>query len=557
MKSPFLFLCFFLLLSGCGLSLGYAESPVDHPADTFSLANRELLRNRLEAAGMPARLQVGGERVHSVTALPEFYLRRIYHPAWSRHGEPLPAARELVAAISEAHLHGFSPEHYHKQQIERLLQQLPDSNAKMRLLVDLDLLLTDAYLLLASHYQSGRINPETIDPEWRARRRNGDPMPVLERALVTGTVAESLRSLLPRPDEYAGLCTALQHYRELLSHGGWPQVPDGTKLEEGMRGERVTLLRQRLAWEDRLLEVEGELFDAELVEAVRRFQRRHGLHDDGVVGRHTLVELNVPTAERVRQLEVNLERWRWLPAELGPRYVLVNIASFQLFVVEENETVLDMRVVVGRPYRRTPVFSDRIRYLVLNPDWQVPEVIARKDIVPLVRKDPAYLERMRFAVLQGWGAQTKEIQPAAIDWRKVNAERFPYRLRQEPGPNNALGRIKFMFPNSYNVYLHDSPARELFRKDSRSFSSGCIRVEKPLELATYLLGGTPLSDLAALKSALDAGATLTVQLPTPVPVHLLYWTAWVDGQGVLHFRPDIYGRDRTLRQALDLPPPRP
>jgi L,D-transpeptidase YcbB len=274
------------------------------------------------------------------------------------------------------------------------------------------------------------------------------------------------------------------------------------------------------------------------------------------VGRDTLAALNVPTVERVRQLEVNLERWRWLPAELGRRYVLVNIASYQLSVVEENETVLDMRVVVGRPYRRTPVFSDRIRYLVLNPDWQVPDVIARKDIVPQLRKDPAYIERMRFAVLKGWGAQTQEIQPASINWRRINAERFPYRLRQAPGPNNALGRIRFMFPNSHNIYLHDSPARELFRKDSRSFSSGCIRVEKPLELAAYLLRGTSLGNLSELQAELAAGQTRTVPLPEAVPVHLLYWTAWMDGEGVLHFRPDIYGRDLTLRQALEQPQPR-
>jgi L,D-transpeptidase YcbB len=556
MKNICSILCALFLFSGFP-STSHADGAVDLPSDKFSLATRDLLRNRLEEAGLPAHLNVGSGLLYAVTALPDFYQRRNYYPAWSRHGQALPAARELVAAIREAHEHGLQPEHYHLQQIESLLQQLPDSKAKARLLVELELLLTDAYLLLASHYQSGRINPDTIDPEWRARRRNGDPMPILERALISGTIAESLQGLLPRPSEYAGLRAALQHYRELAGAGGWPQIPGGRKLAEDMHGEPVALLRLRLAWEDRELAVEGNMFDAALTAAVRRFQRRHGLHDDGVVGPATLAELNVSTTERVRQLEVNLERWRWLPTDLGRRYVLVNIPSFQLYVVEENETVLDMRVVVGRPYRRTPVFSDRIRYLVLNPDWQVPDVIARKDIVPQLRKDPAYIERMRFAVLQGWGAQTQEVMPASIDWRKINAKRFPYRLRQEPGPNNALGRIKFMFPNSHNVYLHDSPARELFRKDSRSFSSGCIRVEQPLELATYLLRDTPLGNLTALKSALDAGETLTVQLPTPVPVHLLYWTAWVDGEGVLQFRPDIYDRDRTLRQALDAPPPRP
>jgi L,D-transpeptidase YcbB len=553
MKIYFPFIWCLLLLPGY-LSVSFAEA-VGLPSDKFTLATRELLRGRL-GAEPPAHLNVGGDFLYAAAVLPDFYQRRTYYPVWSRNGQALPAAVEMVEAIRDAYRHGFEPEHYHLQQIEGLLQRLPGSRGRALLLTDLDLLLTDAYLLLASHFQSGRVNPEAIDPTWRAQRRNGDPVAVLESALASGSVAASLQSLLPRQSEYEGLRQALQRYRQMAAEGGWPRVPGKTKLAEGSRGPRVVLLGRRLAMEDETVSLKGDVFDVELTAAVRRFQYRHGLNDDGVVGPATLAELNVPTADRVRQLEVNLERWRWLPAELGPRYVLVNIASFKLYVVEDNETKLDMRVVVGRPYRRTPVFSNLIRYLVLNPDWLVPEPIARKDILPEIKRDPAYIERMHFTVLKGWGVRSREIDPSGIDWSRIDPESFPYRLRQKPGPKNALGRVKFMFPNRYNVYLHDTPERKLFRRDRRGFSSGCIRVEHPLELAAYLLRGTSLENLSALRTALDSGMTQTVQLPNPVPVHLLYWTSWVDAQGILHFRQDIYNRDRTLRQALDSPPPR-
>jgi murein L,D-transpeptidase YcbB/YkuD len=304
---------------------------------------------------------------------------------------------------------------------------------------------------------------------------------------------------------------------------------------------------------------ESDLFDEALEEAVRRFQASHGLESDGAVGRGTLAALNVTAAQRVRQIEVNLERWRWLPQKLGDRYVLVNIAAFHLYVVEGGSSILDMRVVVGRPVRRTPVFSDRMTYLVFNPYWEIPELIAVQDIVPQVRRDLSYLAQMGIKVYQGWGAKAREIDPATINWATEWAvpgpKKFPYRLRQEPGPSNALGRIKFMLPNDHDVYLHDTPARNLFRKEARTFSSGCIRIEKPLELAEYLLQNTPLAAREALEAALASDHNRIVSLPSPLPVHLLYWTSWVDTEGVTHFRQDIYGRDEPLRLALDQPPP--
>lgn len=526
--------------------------------DSFSPRVREILQRRLKETGVAESLVAGGEPVYARMALPEFYRRRLYHPAWSWRGQSTVAVTDLLTQIREAAAEGLVPEHYHLPAIEALLAQLawkqPGGRQSAALLADLDLLLTDAFLALGSHFLGGRIDPATIDPEWHARSRRGDPVQVLEHALRTGSVGAALRGLLPPQPEYAGLRRALVDYRLLAAAGGWPTVPEGRKLRRGDVGARVSALRSRLAVTGEVAEGTGGIFDRTLEEGVRRFQLRHGLEDDGVVGRATLAALNVPASERVRQIEVNLERWRWLPQNLGERFVLVNIADFTLTLIDQGEAVMDMRVVVGRPIRHTPVFSDRITYLVLNPSWQVPDMIAVKDILPQMRQDGSYLEKMGIKVFQGWGAKAREIDPGAIDWQRMTPENFPYRLRQEPGPLNALGRIKFMLPNDHDIYLHDTPARELFRKEERTFSSGCIRIEKPLELAEYLLQGTSVGNRPALEAALIRDRNTAIALPKPIPVHLLYWTSWVDRQGKVHFRHDIYGRDETLRLALDQPP---
>jgi murein L,D-transpeptidase YcbB/YkuD len=353
---------------------------------------------------------------------------------------------------------------------------------------------------------------------------------------------------------------ALATYRDIEIAGGWTTIPDGPVLKPGMVDARVALLRERLARTGDLspkARGDGEVFNDELVVAVKRFQRRHGLDVDGVAGPATLSALNVPVSRRIRQIVVNLERWRWLPQALGEYHVIVNIADFHLDCVEKGDTVHAGRVIVGRDYRRTPVFSDELSYIVFNPNWEVPNLIAVEDILPIVRKDPSYLERMGFDVLRGWGADEKRYDAASIDWKAVTKDNFPYRLRQKPGTTNALGRMKLMFPNRFSVYLHDTPARELFGKTERTFSSGCIRVERPIELATWLLSGDAAFDERGIRALLESGETRTVRLPRRVPIHLLYWTSWVDATGTVYFRRDIYGRDARLDAALRQDPPGP
>jgi murein L,D-transpeptidase YcbB/YkuD len=320
----------------------------------------------------------------------------------------------------------------------------------------------------------------------------------------------------------------------------------------------VAALRERLRLEDDLgpaAQQDTALFDEAVEQAVKQFQRRHGLSVDGVVSAATRAELNVRVERRVEQLELNLERWRWLPKDLGQRHIIVNIAAFELDVVEGEAVVLSMRVVVGRPFDRTPVLSDTMRYLVLNPYWHVPRNIAVGELLPKVKRDPSYLARYKMRVFPSVGLDDREIDPTTVDWSAITPARFRFLLRQDPGPQNALGRIKFMFLNKYHVYLHDTPARPLFEEAQRDFSHGCIRIEHPIELALYLLRQDPRWNRDALLRALDEAVDRTVPLPEPIPIHLLYWTAWADADGTIQFRRDLHGRDAPLLTALRAPPP--
>lgn len=359
-----------------------------------------------------------------------------------------------------------------------------------------------------------------------------------------GTAAPEEPQVLGELCVLPALENAISTYREIATQGGWPTVPEGPALQEGDTDNRLLFLRKRLVASADLARsaVQGNRFDDILKEAVQRFQTRHGLTADGVVGAKTLGELNVPVDERIRQLTASLERCQPLPQALEPRHILVNIAAFTLTVFDNGKPVLSMPVIVGKTFRQTPVFNGRIASLVLNPSWEVPHSIATADLLPKIQKNPDFLAKLHLRVFRDWTANS-EIEPATIDWAKLKPARFPYRLHQDPGPSNALGRVKFLFPNPYDVYLHDTPAHELFRKDARTFSSGCIRLARPLDLAVYLLQGTPLGSLAALNEAIGRDKTQNIAIPSPIAVHIVYMTAWVDNDGIVQFRPDIYHRD--------------
>jgi murein L,D-transpeptidase YcbB/YkuD len=523
----------------------------------------EQIRTRIEAVCVGTDLRVCGDPVYASEALPGFYVRRLNRPAWSGNGHLSRLVIDLVNALRRADLDGLRSQDYHLAAIRTLLSAVRGDIRNGGVIVpdrwaELDLLLTDAFLVYGSHLLAGRVNPETLKPEWVANRRGADLAVVLESALASGDVAGALAALEPPQRGFQRLREALVYHRAVVARGGWPTIPDGPKLKRGDYGLPVAALHQRLRLGCDLVALEWmdpQLYDEALEQALKRFQTRYGLTADGVVDSATRSELNVSAQRRVEQLEVNLERWRWLPKDLGRRHIIVNIPAFELEVVEDNAVVLAMRVVVGQPYQHTPVFSETMRYLVLNPYWEVPHDIAVQDVLPHVKRDFSYLSQQQMQMFQGWGPDARAIDPATVNWSAITPDSFPFRLAQNPGPVNALGRIKFMFLNKFNVYLHDTPARPLFAETQRDFSHGCIRIQKPLELALYLLRKDPKWNREALLHALDEMKDRSVPLPEPIPIHLLYWTAWADEDGTIEFRRDIYGQDAPLLAALRAPSP--
>lgn len=482
-----------------------------------------------------------------------FYARRAFRPAWNTEHGPNRLADDLVATLNRADLEGLSPEDYHVNEIGSLLAYVRLTTSSGRApaparLADLDLLLTDAFLLYGSHLLGGRVDPESLHPLWEASPRGADLATLLEAALDSRKIARALQRLAPTHEGYRRLRDALARERAYAKSGAWPVLPRGPALKRGDSSAAVALLRERLHAEGDLEKKDGDRFDDELHEAVRRFQWRHGLEQSGVVDAETFAELNVTAEARVNQIKLNLERWRWLPQHLGRRRVEVNIAAYELRVIDDDEVALRMRVVVGKAYRRTPVFSDTIRYIVLNPNWHVPKSIAVEELIPRIQKDSTYLERFGMRLLTA-GPNAEDVDPRTVDWKEITAENFPYRLRQEPGRLNALGRMKFMFPNQYDVYLHDTPSRHLFDEAQRDFSHGCIRLEMPMQLAVYLMKKSKWNQ-ESIEQALDEGTERSIYLPRPMLVHLLYFTAWADEDGTIQFRQDINGVDQPLSRAL-------
>ena len=498
------------------------------------------------------------------TAVRDFYGARDHQPVWLTNPT---RARALIEAIPDAERHGLVPEDYGLVVLGQYLAAVQESAplpAEQRMALELGL--TQAFFSLADDLATGRVTPKAVDASWHLHPDSPDLPAVLDQALRQDDIAGTLAALAPQQQDYARLMEALQRYRDIAAAGGWPQIPDGTMLAANQPNDpaRVHLLRRRLAAEGYLPQpatsatlsittnppADTGSYDPALAEAVRQFQANHGLLVDGVVGPGTLRALNVPAQARAHQIALNLERWRWLPSTLGDPHIRVNIAGFHLGLYEDGRQVMSMPVIVGKQGWSTPFFSDAIDHVMLNPYWDVPRSIAIEDILPKVREDPSYLYEHHFVVLDGWGEEAPRVDPARIDWSNISAETFPYRFRQLPGPDNALGRIKFMFPNQFAIYLHDTPHDYLFDKRRRALSHGCIRVARPLDLADYLFRNDPSWNRLRFAQVIRSGRHMRVDLPAPMPVYLLYWTAFVNDQGHMQIRPDIYGVDSKQARAL-------
>ncbi len=531
------------------------------PAVAWSESTRAILIERVGPDGAEGPVYCRRDRICGSDVLPGFYRARDYRPAWIDDALRLGDARGLIAALRLVTEDGLDPANYHLAALESLIAEIDTARAEdprsvpPGSLADLEMLLTDGFLLCGSHLVRGQVDPETIQSVWQVKGRVEDLAAALEKGLAARDVPAAIDSLRPGHAVYRGLRRAYREHGAVVAAGGWPGFPPGPKLAKGDRGERVTALRRTLAAMGDFSETgtpeEPELFDDALAGALKAFQRRHGLDPDGAVGAETAAALNVTAAERLRQIRANLERWRWITQDLGEKYVLVNAADYRVSVYEGGQAVMSMQAIVGRAYRQTPDFSGRMSYITLNPPWNVPPRLAREDILPHVKKDPAYLRKKGIRVLENWTAGAQEIDPGDIDWDQVRPESLSYKFRQDPGPQNSLGRLMFMFPNKFDVYMHDTPDRGLFTRAARNLSSGCIRIERPLDLAVYMLRDDPSWSREKLEAAIATGRTQSIPLRRDPPsVHVLYWTAWLGGDGRIQFRQDVYLRDAALDRAL-------
>jgi murein L,D-transpeptidase YcbB/YkuD len=486
----------------------------------------------------------------------QFYQKRGNAPAWIDDRKPSAQMDELIGALRQADRQGLDPALYNASTLAARREEagrgfLTMKGFNEREAVDLDVWLTYLYLQYASDLSNGLANLSHADPAWKIRSEKTDVLALLEQALDQNRVGQSLGELTPSHEQYTRLRDALQKYRQIAQQGGWPALPAALKLKPAQANAAVPVLAKRLAASGDFGSTlrDGDIaYGAELQEAVKRFQRRHGLADDGVVSGATLAQLNVPVERRIEQMTLNLERWRWLPAKLADRYVLVNLPEQRLEVWDRGQVPVSMRVIVGKKATPTPIFDDDMTHIIFSPYWNVPPDIAANETIPSMMRDPAFLSRMNMEVLDRDG---NAVDPSAVDLSSPGN----YRIRQRPGAANALGYVKFMFPNQFNVYLHDTPTDSLFERASRSFSHGCVRLEQPEALARYVLADQPEWTPERIQEAMHSGVEKHVKLTAPIAVYLGYFTARVSADGILQFRDDLYGIDARqstlLATALD------
>ncbi|MBN1664917.1 MAG: L,D-transpeptidase family protein [Deltaproteobacteria bacterium] len=479
-----------------------------------------------------------------------FYKGRDFYPAWIN--TPRPAQIEsLLRVIRNADQEGLRPREYHLEKLEkgvddwRRMTKINEQDIDS--LATLDVLLTDAFFRLGLHLYAGCLDYGSLSPEWGVPRKRIDVVKILEDTLKYSDVEIVLKGFAPRHHSYAGLRAVLRRYRQIAAAGGWPILPAKAAFNKEQKDMPVMMLYERLLASGDMDPYDGHVshvFDDVMKEGVQKFQRRHGLNVDGSVGAETLKHLNVSVEDVIRRIELNMDRIRWFADDPGERYVFVNIADYSLEMIDRQQSVLDMRIVAGTDKNRSYVLSDKIIYLELNPFWNIPESITEKEMLPKIKENPQFLNAKKIKVIKGWSEPSVEVRPDEIDWTAVRGNKFPYRLRQEPGPKNPLGRIKFVFPNKYDVYLHDTTEKHLFNRKKRTLSHGCIRIEKPLDLAVLLLPPDRGWTRQKFQDDIRKGKRVIVRLPEAAPVHIVYWTAWADRDGVLQIRDDVYGLDK-------------
>ncbi len=536
MKIRFIYLTAFVLFAG----FAQAQTP----------SVNDIIKQKIVAGLETKTVAADGIILYSQNVLPAYYESNGYALAWDNQKN----YSELVANLLDSFNEGLNPNDYHLERLKKLAKEVKSNNNPEKT-ADLDLLMTDAILLYAKHLMTGKVDQSKIREGWEVppNKLPENAEELLKNALNHENLTAAITSLEPDNFMYVHLRNGLNNYRRIAKNGGWPTISPGQVLKLDVEDARVIVLRKYLIINGDLsasTTVENEsVFDKDVENAVKQFQFRHNLNQDGVIGKSTLQVINVPIEQRINEIRINMERARWVIHHLPKDFMVVNIAGYNVRRITNEKTAFYSRVIVGKHYHETPIFKGTLKYIEINPTWTLPYSIATKETLPKLQKDPAYLAKHNMIIMDRSG---KELDPSTIDFNKLSRGNFPYTVRQKAGPHNALGQVKFIFPNQHAVYLHDTPARGLFAREERAFSHGCIRLDQKWELFLNLVGDDGW-DMARINEVLNSGVTTRVNLKKPIEILLLYWTAGADKQDKLYFNKDVYDRDPEVLTELDKP----
>ena len=510
---------------------------------------QQIIQQRVESGVSNKSISADGIVLFSQIELPKIYSNSNYEAIWADKKN----RNDLIESLIKSEEEGLIPNDYHLERINRILANTKYRKMKDLDVANLDMLLTDALMLYASHLVSGKVEQSQIRSKWDVDL-NQRPKGI--DSLVTITIKNenvkwALQSLKPQHYYYLLMKQNLRTYKEIANDGGWPSIPVIDKLEKGDKDERILIIRKYLKINKDLIlsKVEDEtLFDDELEVAVKKFQERHNLTADGVIGKGTLEQMNVSIEDRIDQIRINLERARWTLHQTEEDFLMVNIAGFKVRRIKNRQEVFSSRVIVGKYHKETPIFKGMMQYIIVNPTWTLPYSIATSETLPKLKKDPGYLAAKHMIIMDRSG---KVLDPNKINFHEYSAGNFPFIVRQKAGPWNALGQVKFIFPNKNAIYLHDTPSRSLFNKQDRAFSHGCIRTEDKWELLMSLMDDPDVWNMDKINEILDSGETTRIDLPKPLPIYLLYRTTGVYGKGKVYFIKDVYKRDPAVLKALN------